>query len=239
LDTPTALAVLNDAAVELGLVFEDIANPFTSTDKNIILLRRLLKRVGRELVRARDWTQLTREYTFNTAASTASYVLPTGYARMKDQTQWNRTTTSPLTPPVGGQDWQTLKARTATGLVTVPFRVWGNLLHIYPTPTAIQAIYYEYITKYWVLPTGQTVPTLDAPTATTDVLWFDESLISAALRLAWKRNKELPTGHAEDEFRMAWSEVAGSDGAAPPLSVVGSAERFLFNVHPPDTGWGL
>lgn len=237
MDFTTADEILNDAAVELGLIAADITDPFASTDPNIILLCRLLKRVGRGLVRSRDWTHLTREYTFDTVASTASYALPTGYARMKDETQWNRTTANPLGPPVDGIAWQQMKARTATGLVTVPFRVFGNLLYLYPTPTAAESIYYEYITQYWVVPTGQTAPTTRTPTAITDVLWFDEALLVAGLKLAYQRARGLDTSHAQDEFNQLWSAEAGGDGAAAPLELVTSSRLQMGST--PDTGWGL
>lgn len=238
MDFTTADNIINDAAVELGLKAADIADPFGSTDQNIVLLCRLLKRVGRNLVRARDWSQLVREYTFATVASTASYALPSGYARMKDETHWNRDTLQPLGPPVDGIQWQEMQARTATGLVTVPFRVFGNLLYLYPTPTAAEDIYFEYVSKFWVVPTGQTVPTTSAPTAITDTLWFDETLLVAGLKLAFLRAKGMPTADAQDEFNQAWGAIAGSDGAAPALSLGGSPGPVL-RWHAPDTGWGL
>lgn len=240
MDFTTADNVLNDAAVELGLKPADMADPFASTDQNIILLCRLLKRLGRKLVRARDWTHLTREYTFPTVASTASYALPSGYARMKDATQWNRTTIIPLGPAVDGPAWQEMKARTSTGTVYRPFRIFGNLLYIYPTPSAAEDIYYEYITNFWVVPSGQTVPTTSVPTATTDVLWFDEDLLLAGLKLLFKKAKGFAMQHDQDEFDQAWSEIAGSDGAAPPLDISGgSATRLIDTRNLPDTGWGL
>lgn len=239
MDTPTADDVLNDAAVELGLKTADLADPFASTDQNIVLLCRLLKRVGRRLVRARDWTHLTREYTFNTANGTASYALPSGFSRMRDATSWNRDTTQPLGPPVDGTQWQTMKARTATGLVAVPFRIFGNLLYIYPTPTSIEAIYYEYVTNFWVMPTGQTAPTTSEPTTTTDTLWFDEDLLVSALKLAFCRAKGMPqAGDALDEYKAAWASAAGSDGAAPDLELSLGTGRYRFGASLPDTGWG-
>ncbi len=235
----TADNIINDAAVELGLKTADIADPFASTDQNIVQLCRLLKRVGRSLVRARDWTHLTREYTFNTADGTASYAMPPGFNRMKDQTHWNRTTSNQLGPPLNSQQWQEEKARTSTGAVSVPFRTFGNLLYLYPTPSAIEAIYYEFITNFWVMPTGQTVPTTSAPTATTDTLWFDDNLLVTGLKLAFKRAKGFDTAAAQDEFNQAWGESVGGDGAAAAISITGADRRFPQMGRPPESGWGL
>jgi hypothetical protein len=237
---PTALQVLNSVAVELGLKKADMTAPYSETDQNIVLLRGLLTRVGRQLVRKRQWTQLTREYTFSTVASTASYALPSGFSRIKDATQWNRTTVNPLGPAMEGQGWQEMKARTATGFASVPFRIFGNLLHMYPTPTAVGAIYYEYISGFWVLPVAGTpiVPTLSAPTTQTDTLWFDEDLLTAWLRYAFLKRKGLATQQDKDDADEAFSEAASGDGAAPVLTVGRSSVKIQMGT-PPDTGWGL
>ncbi len=235
----TADNIINDAAVELGLKSADIADPFASTDQNIVQLCRLLKRVGRSLVRARDWTHLTREYTFDTADGTASYAMPSGFNRMKDQTHWNRTTSNMVGPPLNSQQWQEEKARTSSGAVNVPFRTFGNLLYLYPTPSEIEAVYYEFITNFWVMPTGQTVPTTSAPTATTDTLWFDDNLLVTGLKLAFKRAKGFDTAAAQDEFNQAWSESVGGDGAVSAISLTGGGGRFPQMGRPPESGWGL
>jgi hypothetical protein len=235
----TADEVINNAAVELGLKSADIADPFASSDPNILLLIRLLSRVGKSLVRARDWTHLTREYTFNTASAQATYTLPSGFNRMKNETQWNRTTVNPLGPPVDGVQWQAMQARTSSGLVTVPFRILGNLLYIYPTPTAIEAIYYEFITNFWVS-TLPAAPTASAPIAITQTLWFDESLLVAGLKLAFKRAKGMDTSAAQDEFNQVYEAVAGADGAAAPISLSGGSARLSIGSYPGDSGqWGI
>src|SRR5688500_4117237 len=105
----TADNIINSAALELGLLPSAVSNPFASTDPAILQLCALLNRVGRMLVRARPWSWLTKEYTFNTAGGTASYALPSGFDRMKDQTHWNRTTALPLGGPASPWSWQMMK----------------------------------------------------------------------------------------------------------------------------------
>lgn len=235
----TADDIINDAAVELALITTDISDPFGSTDPNILLLCRLLKRVGRQLVRARDWSHLTREYTFATVNGTDSYALPSGFNRMKDQTQWNRDTAWPLGGPVNGQAWQAMKAVTVAGVVIRPFRVFGNLLYLYPTPTTAEDIYFEYITNFWVMPTGQTAPTTSEPTAITDTLWFDEALLVAGLKLAFCKAKGLPADAAQLGFEEAFASAAGGDGAAPILNLSGCAgARLVDSNNAPEGDYG-
>lgn len=241
MDFTTADNILNDAAVELGIAQTDLADPYASTNQNIIHLRRLLKRVGRRLCRARDWTHLVREHTFSTVNGTESYALPSDYVRIKDETQWNRTLSSPLDGPVESQDWQTLKASTASSGVFKRFRVWQGLFWLEPTPTGIETIAYEYVSNLWVVPTGATWPTActNVPTLPTDTLRFDEDLLVAALKLAWKEAKNQDTSAALEDLQQAWSAVAGGDGAKPVLSLSGGRAFRPCCPRLPDTGWGL
>lgn len=242
MDVSTAADIINDAAVELGLIKADMDDPFDSEDQNIILLCRLLKRVGRNLVRQFGWSQLTKEHNFTTDGAASSFDLPADYARMKHQSHWNRTTVEPLGGPVNSRDWQELKARTVAGALIMPFRIQGNRLHVYPTPATGQTIYYEYISKRWVLPVlgAPTAPTLSEPSLGTDSLWFDEPLLLAELKLAFLKAKFFDTTAAQATRDEIFAAVTGGDGAAPVLSVVGSGGMFrlvdMDNI--PDTGMG-
>jgi hypothetical protein len=237
----TALNVINNAALELGLIDSALSNPFTSTDQNIIQLRTLLTRVGRMLVRARPWSHLTREYTFNTVDGTESYALPTGFDRFRHATAWNRDTDWPLGGPFSPSQWQAVKTSTVAGAVVRPFRVFGNLLYLYPTPTAAEAIYYEYVSQYWVLPVAgsPTAPTLTVTATSTDVLWFDEPLLVAGLKLAFNRAKQRDTTYAQAEYDEVFRAVAGGDSAAPTVRIAGSNTVPLLGwQNIPETGYG-
>jgi hypothetical protein len=234
----TAANVISNAGIELGLLDDAVADPFASEDQAVIQLCGLLNRVGKSLVRGHPWTHLTREYTFNTADGTASYALPSGFDRFRHATWWNRGTSQPLGGPLSPAQWQMVKASSAAGAIVRPFRVFGNLLYAYPTPTAIEAIYYEYVTSYWVVPSGQTVPTAAVSTAPTDVLWFDEPMLVAGLKLAWKRAKAQDTSYAQAEFDEAFTAAGGGDGAARTINITGGGGFLLGDSNIPETGYG-
>ncbi len=239
MELATVADIINDAAVELALAGTDIVDPFASTNPNIILLLRHLKRVGRSLVRARDWTHLVKESQLELEADTTSYTLPDDFARMVDETFWNRTSGNPVRPSLIGQDWQHMKARSAVGLTWIPFRIFQNSMVFQTAPAATDIIVFEYIGTSWVTPTGSLSPTKSALTDKADVPWFDESLLVAGLKLAFRRAKGMDTSSAQDEFNQTWSAVAGSDGAASAISLGGSGSKFPQMGRPPDTGWGL
>lgn len=146
----TTAVVISNAAVELGLVPADIADPFASTDPNVLQLVRLLNGVGRKLVRAFPWSHLQREYTFNTANGVGDYALPADYARPIDQTQWNRSTMLPVGGPVSPSQWQFLKSVLAGGLLYKMFRTRQDVISLHPTPGGVETIALEYISNNWV-----------------------------------------------------------------------------------------
>lgn len=148
---PTPAQVINAAGQELGLVSWDspITDPFASTDKNIQQMNALLQRVGQELARQHPWSQLQVEAGFSTASGVSTYTLPSGFLRFIDGTIWNRTNQLPV-PSAAPQGWQQLQARTSGGLVNKVMRVYGNAIHLYETPTAVESIYVEYQTKFWI-----------------------------------------------------------------------------------------
>lgn len=146
---PTPAQVVSAAALELGLVGADIANPFASTDKNVLQMNALLQKLGQDLARAHPWGQLQTQGSITTIASVPSYALPSGFLRFIDQTSWNRTNQLPMTL-TGPQGWQQLKARTAGGLINKVMRVFGGAIHLYETPTAAESIYFEFQSRFWV-----------------------------------------------------------------------------------------
>lgn len=162
---PTAQSVLSQAAVELGLVQspDDLGdNAYDSTDANVIQLRHLLKKVGRDLVAEAQWTQLRQEYsiltesaadaTTNSHQTLGAFVLPADFAEMLDQTGWNRTNRLPLGGALSEQEWQYLASRLAGVVWTVLFKPKQGLFWLYPSTStpAGQAITFAYKSSWWV-----------------------------------------------------------------------------------------
>lgn len=227
----TAATIISDVARELGLVTSAVADPFASSDQNVLLLTVLLKPTGREIVRLHPWSHLQREATFNTVNGTPSYALATDFGRFLDATMWNRTQADNVPGSLTPQQWQQTKAWTSLGVFKT-LRLWGDLLYLDPTPTAAEAIYYEYISRNW----GAAAFAKDVPTAATDVVQFDPHLFGRALKLRFLQAKGFDTTAALDDFNDALSLAKGQDGAAPTLSLHPGRIAPWPNV--PETGFG-
>ena len=135
-----------------------------------------------ELSRSYDWQELQEEKTFASVASTIAYNLPTDFDRFINETFWNSTEFLPVEGPITPTDWRILNNSTISGgAVTEYFRIRGNQVLIYPTPSAIQNYIYEYITNLIVessIGTGQTgwladtdLPVIDSYIVRLDATW--------------------------------------------------------------------
>lgn len=161
---PTALEVLEQAALELGLLQQagDIgADPFSTTDPNINQLVALLTKAGRELVDEAPWTHLRQEYSILTESAADAdsmghhtngvFPLPPDWRDMVDQSGWNRTTRLPMQGPLSEQEWQFLASRLTGVVWTVLFRPMQGLLFLYPpkdTPGG-QSLTFAYKSGWW------------------------------------------------------------------------------------------
>lgn len=212
----TVAEVVSLAARELGLVSADIADPYASTDPNVLQMCALLTSAGREIIRKKQWTQSLKEYTFVTVQGTPTYAFPADFLRMTPQTHWNRTNRLPVGGPLSGEEWQYLKARQQNVAFNVLMRTWLQKIYIWPdtgTPGGY-TIAFEYLSSYWVQAAGQLAGNKDAPTAKDDKLLFDTWLMSRALKRAWRRAKGLDTTVVEEDYETALDAVMDDDSAA-------------------------
>jgi hypothetical protein len=219
----TAGNVVNQALVEVGL--DNVADPFTDTDSNVKQMCWLLKSLGKKLIHSRmgaPWSYLRREHLFTTVAGQSQYCLPLDYHSMIDQTWWNRTNRLPMGGPVSAQEWQYLKGRLVGIVFNVLFRPMERSLVLYPTGTAAPGgfeIVFEYCSSWWVS-TAAAPNTLasDAPTASTDYVWFDPLLLVAGLKLDFLKAKGFDTTSTQQDFNMILEAAKGADAPSPILN---------------------
>jgi hypothetical protein len=234
----TALTVISTASTQLGL--GAVADPYGSTDPNVIQMRSLLSSIGRKLAAHRRWRTLTLEHTFDTANGTAEYALPNDFVAMVDQSEWNRTTDRQALP-VGAEAWQYLATGAVTSTINALFRVRAATVEISPTPTGIATIGFEYLSRYWVQTSGAAQADKDAPTANTDALFFDSELLVSALKRAFLKAKGWDATNAEVEYQEALALAEAADVAAAPRIGIGGQTRGFRRLgygNIPDGGYG-
>jgi hypothetical protein len=232
--------LVNDVAIELGLITAPLADPSVSTEPAIMQLIRLAKSVGRSLIKAHPWSQLQRTYTFTTTPELADYSLPDDFDRFLDQTGFNRTNNVGGLLPASGQGWQLLQAEGAAGAVGTYFRIAGNLIHLHPTPTAAETFAFEYVSNWWISVDDSFEPSTDQFGGHNNYrVWFDPHLFTRALKVAFLKAKGFDYSAAQDELNYVFGLVAGADGVSPVLYLSGGPGVHLLDAHNvPDTGFG-
>lgn len=240
---PSANDVLNDAAIELGLVSQPVADFYASgvVDPNLILLRGLLSSLGRQLVRAYNWTTLQLEHAFTTVAGQSVYPLPEDYDRVIVSTEWDRTNSARMNGSLMPAGWQALKAEDVTIITPLQFRIRTGAIEVYPdtdTPGGIIAAF-EYISGYWATKVDLGVPTIrgPAPTRATDLCYYDRSLLVAGLKYRYRASRGMDGTFEVQEFRDLLALAKGADRPGATIPLTGSAMAPYADPSLPDTGW--
>lgn len=204
----TLLVIVQHAADRLGLTRPSTV--ISSPDENARILLGLAQEEGESLADRHTWQALQTEYTFSTADTVASYALPSGFDTLIKDTVFNRTSRRRMQGDLSPSQWQETQASLVT-MVNPAFRIRGSLFYISPTPTAVETIAYEYVTKNWCQSSGGTGQAAWA--ADTDVGLLDEELFK--LGVIWRYKAKKGFDYAEDmnTYEIAVNKAILKDGA--------------------------
>ncbi len=239
----TTAEIINDAAIELGLVSAPITNPWASTNPAIAQLLRCLKAEGRHQCLAYQWPHLQASYTFSTVDGTSAYDIPSYYLGViTGDTAWDRTQNRQLIGPLNPQQWEALQAGTVSGMVDSAFRIQGGYFHIYPTPSSVRLIAYSINISWWVLGAGGVTlddsigDEPDESLSGTDVLFFDSRLLVCGTKLRWLLQKGFSSQAAHDEYERVLENVRGGAIVGKTLTLTNSPRSSFPFI--PETGFG-
>lgn len=194
----------------------------------------LVKREVNELRRMHQWQTLVTEAEITTAAGTANYDLPSDYQWAIPATYQDRTNDRHLIGPISPVEWQRLKRDNFISSLSKFFRIQNNDIVIYPTPTAIESLFFEYVSNLVYLDTDGTTTKADI-TADTDTVRIDEYLVELGFIWRWLKSVGLPFAEAYDAYILERNRTMGRDGGAKILNMGGSASGSLARPHPADT----
>jgi len=163
-----------------------------------------------ELARSFNWQELQKEKTFNTIIATKNYDLPTDFDRFVNNTFWN-TTTQHAVMPVTPEEWRVLNNQGITGGTGFSYsRIRAGHVVLFPTPAAVEAYIYEYISNLVVLSssgTGQSGWLAD-----TDVPAIDAHIVRLDATWRWLKNQGRPYGEEQKVANNAAAERARANG---------------------------
>lgn len=209
---------------------------YGSSDQTAALIVALANESGKDLEKEHRWQELISEYTFATVDGTASYDLPTGFRAFANASQWDRTNRWKMTGPIPSTVYQWLQSGAAVAsTMNKFFMIRGNFFTIYPTPTAVETIAFDYYSKNWVTKQVDSSNT-NAWTADLDTARLDEDLITADLKWRFLQAKGMPFETEYLRYEKIKSLLVDDNGGKASINLNGTPMSGYGNL--PETGFG-
>lgn len=235
--------LINAAAVDLGL--DPVTDVLSSTNSAFAQLRYLADSAGQELLMMHQWTEFEKEHSITTdAADSGDYTLPTDFASMIPQTNWDRSNNLPMQGPLTAQDWQYLKGRELINqTVYASFRLKQGKFHVFPdnpVPDAMD-IRFEYLRNTWLVKVDEATTLYTKINANTDIVMFPPIVFKHLVRVKFLEAKGFESSKARDDFNDAFEAATGRDGSASVLNAGNGSGYPYLDIfrNTPDTNYGL
>lgn len=194
---------------------------------------------GRALMRAHTWGALQSLGTVTTADGTSTYALADDYDRMIADTGWDRTNdwmmVGPDSPQINRYLNESGVAQTGT---RKRFRLQGDNIVIWPTPTAVETLVYEYISENWARSSGGTAQAEFA--ADTDTTVFDPDLLKAEIKWRFMAGRGFYAEGLKMEADQLRDAKISADLGGTILSMAPDpGAQFIELENVADGGWSL
>lgn len=157
----SVLNLLKSCCYRWNIPFPSAGTIYGNNDAGARQLLHILYAVLEELRQAACWTQQKKIYTFSTSADRAYYPLPVDFWAMSPFTEWNNDQARRLVGPLSDAD-MTESLNGQIGAVSdFEYRLFGSdsnnytlggQFQIYPTPSDVVELSFEYLTSNLLLP---------------------------------------------------------------------------------------
>src|SRR5262245_24902206 len=213
--------------------FVGSANPTAKT------LVAVANEAGCDLERLDRWQELIDEHTFATANGTATYDLPEDFRAFANCSQWDRTNIWRFLGPIPSMVWQWLQSGlTVASTSRSWFMVRQNKFAIYPTPTDIRTVAFDYYNKYWVLKASDQTTTYYW-TNDNDTPLLDDALLTADVKWRFLQAKGMPFETEYKRWESIKEALQSDNGGRTVIDMNGSAPSGgIGEPNIPDTGYG-
>lgn len=207
---------------------------------------------GDFMLDAHDWSILQTEATLATVASTESYALPSDWHHFIHDTGWDQSNMRQMFGSVTPQLWEWGNNSTVT---LSQLRKWFALrvtegqgadgaIHIFPTPTAVETLSYQYLSQNWAAnAAGTPKATMDIDTDTPRIPDHVLSMLATAMAM---ESEGLPFLNRRNDAERLLEQAIAND-ATPPVADANRdpvLRRGLWNwraqwpCNVPDGGFG-
>lgn len=233
------LDVVQAVANKVGLGKPAVAA--NSADNNVLQMVGFANESGQEIAARYGWQELTKEATFNTvnleSQGSITAITGSGFGWVLNETMWDRTTRRPVYGPKYPAEWQQLKAQLMQG-PWWQYRIRGNQVLFIPPPPVGDAIFFEWVSKFWVANTAApTVGTQQAYGVDSDVSVLDERLLTLDTLWRYKQAKRLEYAEDFDKAEAAIADAMTRNAAKPRLNLAGAQNDLYPGVLIPSGNW--
>ena len=233
----TCLQTIQSVAKRLGLPSPTVA--VGSTDTTVLQLVELANEEGKEQAKRYPWTVLQSEAAYTTLAAEDQGAINTiapGFGYIINDTIWNRSLRRPVFGPKTPQEWQQQKAFAINGPWS-SHRIKGGHLYMYPTPSAGESCYFEYVSGNWCESSGGTGQSAFA--ADDDVVLLDDEIFK--LGVVWRFKAMKGFEYAEDfnKYERRIADAMAKDGGKDSLNLSNTKYDIFPGVVVPAGSWNL
>lgn len=236
-----ALGIVNTALQELGLPTV-VSIVSESGDRTAFQLAGLVNALGAQLVKAHDWQFLERTAEFEGDGVKTEFDLPSDFGRQVNQTQWSSKNKRPMAGPMSPQGWSWIQYGIVSVGVYYRYRILGNKMHVFPTPTAGEKFHFYYISKEWVVnnsnPAGPVFRS--SVVQDDDIPVFDFNLMVAGAKFKIWSAKGMESTKLGQEFDYMLTAEKGQNQGAPVISLDRRFDYLYINYrNVPDGGFNV
>lgn len=236
--TATAISIVNDALIELGLPAVTVGA--VGYDTNAQQAVAMLNSLGDELIRVHDWQFLEQTVQFIADGVSDAYPLPQDFGRTVNQTQWSISDKRPMQGPDSPQVWSWNQYGIAAVGVYYRYRILNNKFAIFPIPSNGLEFVFYYISKNWVMDADDNTVMKDKVTKENDIPVFDRRLLVTGLKAKLWAQKGFDTTKIQDEFNYMLDVEKAQTQGARVIDLSGCGGHYYLDMENlPDTGYGL
>jgi hypothetical protein len=165
------------------------------------------------------------------------YTLPSGFDRITDRTQYDKSKRWEMLGPSTPQQWQWLKSSYISTGPRIRWRIMGQKFQIWPLTSTNEYLSFEYISSNWAdsaSGAGQTQFLQD-----TDTCIFPDRLIVLGLKKKYFEVKGFDTTAFQRDYDMQLNIAKANDQGSATLSMAPRVANVLIGwENIPDANYG-
>ena len=173
------------------------------------------------------------QYTFGQV----EYDLPSGFDRITDRTQYDKSKRWEMLGPESPQQWQWLKSSYISTGPRIRWRIMGQKFQIWPLTSTNEYLSFEYVSTNWAQTTSGTyIPQFAAD---SDTSIFPDRLMVLGLKKKYFEVKGFDTSAYQRDFDMQMNIAKANDQGSPTLSLAPRTANVLIGwENIPDANYG-